>query len=97
MHHARNVRQATKVTPNFMSGQLRGPICIDNIHANSSLGDQYAARALALLNDTTTIKLVNTIDKYLPRKLIENKAESRFPFELGKDTPTDVNTWRIII
>lgn len=97
LHHARNVRQATKVTPNFMSGQLRGPICIDNIHANSSLGDQYAARALALLNDTTTIKLVNTIDKYLPRKLIENKAESRFPFELGKDTPTDVNTWRIII
>ena len=52
---------------------------------------------MALLNDTTTIKLVNTIDKYLPRKLIENKAESRFPFELGKDTPTDVNTWRIII
>ena len=90
-------RRRLNSTPNFLSGQLRGPICIDNIHSNSSLGDQYAARALALLNDTTTIKLVNTIAKYLPKKVIENEAESRFPFELGEETPKDVETWRIIL
>jgi len=86
-----------KAVPNFLSGQLRGPICIDNIHSNSSLGDQYAARALALLNDTTTIKLVNTIAKYLPQNVIDNEAESRFPFELGEETPEDIETWRIIL
>ena len=44
----------------FLSGQLRGPICIDNIHDNSSVGDQYAARALALLNDNITLDLIYT-------------------------------------
>jgi len=93
----RNGKYHHKSVPNFLSGQLRGPICIDNIHSNSSVGDQYAARALALLNDTTTIKLVNTIAKYLPQKVIDNKAESRFPFELGEETPIDIETWRIIL
>jgi len=31
----------------------------------SSLGDQFAARALALLNDRHTITIVNTIKRYL--------------------------------
>ena len=43
----------------------RGPICIDNMSEGSSLGDQFAARAFALLNDTMTIKMVNTIKRYL--------------------------------
>ena len=42
-----------------------GPICIDNMSEGSSLGDQFAARAFALLNDTMTIKMVNTIKRYL--------------------------------
>ena len=42
-----------------------GPICIDNMSKGSSLGDQFAARAFALLNDTMTIKMVNTIKRYL--------------------------------
>ena len=61
-----------------MNGQLRGPICIDNIHDNSSVGDQYAARALALLNDDITVKLIYTIGRYLPDSLKEGNAESRF-------------------
>ena len=30
-----------------------------------SLGDQFVARALALLNDTLTVKIVNTIKGYI--------------------------------
>lgn len=43
----------------------KGPICIDNMSKGSSLGDQFATRALALLNDTHTIKIVNTISRYI--------------------------------
>ena len=43
----------------------RGPICIDNMARGSSAGDQFAARALALLNDILTIKVVNTIGRYI--------------------------------
>lgn len=43
----------------------KGPICIDNMSKGSSLGDQFATRALALLNDTHTIKIVNTIRRYI--------------------------------
>ena len=43
----------------------QGPICIDNMAPDSPLGDQFAARALALLNDRFTITIVNTIKRYL--------------------------------
>jgi len=66
---------------NFDAGLLRGPICIDNIHTNTSLGDQYAARALALLNDNVTIQLVNTIQRYVPTAVLNGEMESRFDFE----------------
>jgi len=46
----------------------RGPICIDNMARGSSVGDQFAARALALINDTMTVKMVNTINRYLTAK-----------------------------
>ena len=65
----------------FDEGLLRGPICIDNVHINTSLGDQYAARALALLNDTVTVQLVNTIQRYVPKDVLEGKMESRLNFE----------------
>jgi len=39
----------------------RGPICIDNLHNNSSTGDQMAARAMLLKNDTMAYKLVYTL------------------------------------
>jgi len=65
----------------IFKGQFRGPICIDNIHTNSSLGDQYAARALALLNDNITVKLVSTIAKYVPRSVLEGEKESRLGIE----------------
>ena len=56
---------------------LKGPICIDNIHSNSSLGDQFASRALALLNDKLTVKLIYTIDRYIPDGCTEEDDECR--------------------
>jgi hypothetical protein len=43
----------------------KGPICIDNMADGSPLGDQFATRALALLNDSFTITIVSTIKGYL--------------------------------
>jgi hypothetical protein len=43
----------------------RGAICIDNANDDSSIGDQFAARAMALLNDNMTIKIVSTINSYI--------------------------------
>ena len=50
-----------------------GPICIDNMAKGSSLGDQFATRAFALLNDNMTVARVNTIRGYLKYKPNENE------------------------
>ena len=41
-----------------------GPICIDQTNIDVSLGDQYAARALALLNDEASMNMVSTLRSY---------------------------------
>jgi len=43
---------------------LMGPICIDQQHTGISLGDQFAARAMALLNDIHSCKQVSTLRGY---------------------------------
>ena len=53
----------------------RGPICIDNMASGSPLGDQFAGRALSLLNDSFTITIVNTIKRYLIANPNENRVE----------------------
>jgi len=55
----------------------KGPICIDNMAKGSSLGDQFATRALALINDTHTIQIVNTIKRYL----IADENTNRMDFD----------------
>tara|TARA_R100001015_G_C4626288_1_gene185190 strand:+ start:149 stop:1438 length:1290 start_codon:yes stop_codon:yes gene_type:complete len=50
---------------------LQGPICIDNLHNNSSIGDQLSARALILMNDQMAGPLIYTI-----RHTIENMLKS---------------------
>ena len=50
-----------------------GPICIDNMARGSSLGDQFATRALAVLNDNMTVARVNTIKGYLKTKPNKNE------------------------
>jgi len=47
-------------------GGFRGSICIDNLSSDSNLGDQFATRAIALMNDVITVRRVNTIKRYLP-------------------------------
>ena len=53
----------------------QGPICIDNMAKGSPLGDQFAARALALLNDTFTITIVNTIKRYITANANEYRVD----------------------
>mgnify|MGYP003125368864 FL=1 len=53
----------------------RGPICIDNANNDSSVGDQFAARAMALINDNFTIKIVSTIDSYINSEPDENRMD----------------------
>jgi hypothetical protein len=50
---------------------LQGPICIDNLHNNSSIGDQLSARALILMNDQMAGPLIYTI-----RQTIEKQVKS---------------------
>lgn len=53
----------------------RGPICIDNANADSSIGDQFAARAMALLNDRFTIEIVSTIKSYIRNRPNKNRVD----------------------
>tara|TARA_R110001606_G_scaffold384858_2_gene547974 strand:- start:581 stop:1759 length:1179 start_codon:yes stop_codon:yes gene_type:complete len=59
------VKEGKPLTFDKCKWAWKGPICIDNMSRGSSLGDQFATRALALLNDTHTIKIVNTISRYI--------------------------------
>jgi|13_taG_2_1085334.scaffolds.fasta_scaffold00481_31 hypothetical protein len=43
---------------------LLGPICIDQAHTDISIGDQFAARSMALLNDIHSFKHVSTLRNY---------------------------------
>ena len=68
----------------------------DNVHSNSSLGDQYAARGLALLNDNITMKLVNTIGRYVPKELKEDIDKvSRFDIPFADITGKEKD-WKVI-
>jgi hypothetical protein len=57
--------EKTGETTEHGDGEWKGPICIDNMAQGSPLGDQFATRALALLNDSFTITIVNTIRRYI--------------------------------
>ena len=56
-----------KVNTYFWSGKdWSGPICIDNLHVNSSIGDQLAARAMMLLNDRQAGDMIYTLRSLEP-------------------------------
>ena len=65
----------------FLVGSLKGPICIDNLTKHSSVGDQFAARAFALLNDKMTVALVSTINHYLSKEHYDGQTEHRIKFD----------------
>lgn len=60
---------------NFGKCGWRGSICIDNMGNHTPVGDQFAGRALALMNDTHTIKIVNTINSYITDNENENRID----------------------
>lgn len=56
-----------------------GPICIDQAHSGISLGDQFASRAMALLNDIHSFKHVSTLSgysRYIPKDRVDWNAVS---------------------
>lgn len=57
-----------------------GPICIDNLSSGASVGDQFAARAFACMNDPMLIKLVSTVGRYI-RNHEENQDEIRLDWD----------------
>jgi hypothetical protein len=50
---------------NYVESTWRGPICIDNMAQGSSLGDQFASRIFAVMNDSMTVARVSTLSHYL--------------------------------
>jgi len=52
--------------------QIIGPICIDNMMSGASKGDQYAARAMAVMNDHVLGTYVSTVRSYLQTLSDEN-------------------------
>ena len=60
----------------FTEPKWQGPICIDNMAEGSPLGDQFATRALALINDFHTINIVNTIRSYLKAEPNEYRSDN---------------------
>ena len=66
-----------KIGEKFVNPNWRGPICIDNMGANTPVGDQFASRALALLNDEFTMKIVSTIKTYI----MDNENENRIDWD----------------
>ena len=64
----------------FQHGYLNGPICIDNLGDTSSVGDQFATRAIALMNDNIIVKRVSTIDRRLKDREI-GQTDIRIDFD----------------
>ena len=66
----RNTQDVNPVIPNVINNTDKepywaGPICIDNLSSGASVGDQFAARAFACMNDTMLVKLVSTVRRYI--------------------------------
>jgi|MDSW01.1.fsa_nt_gb hypothetical protein len=69
------VYQPSRVNSEDNEPKWQGPICIDNMARGSSLGDQFATRALAFLNDFAVLKAVSTINNYIVSKPNENRID----------------------
>ena len=54
-----------KTSAVFLTGESTrdGPFCIDNLHDNSSIGDQIATRAMILRNDEKAKQMIHTLGR----------------------------------
>jgi len=74
-----------KVNTYYWTGtDWNGPICIDNLHVNSSIGDQLAARAMMLLNDRQAGDMIYTLRSLAP---LRDGWEGKHRFNRTKLTP----------
>ena len=55
---------------------MQGPICIDNLHNNSSIGDQLSARAMVLMNDKVARNMIYTLKSYITESEFEGKDKA---------------------
>ena len=60
---------------------LIGPICIDNMMSGAAKGDQYAARAMAVMNDNVLGSYVSTVRSYLDRITKDSDLAGRFDWD----------------
>jgi len=60
---------------------LIGPICIDNMMSGAAKGDQYAARAMAVMNDNVLGSYVSTVRSYLDRITKDSNLAGRFDWD----------------
>ncbi len=72
--------------------RIIGPICIDNIHKNSSIGDQLTARALALMNDVNSARSIYTIRDYVKQRQVKQLEITNYEETYRLDT-TKLNSW----
>ena len=58
-----NSSRFQRVSAVFVKGHRKydGPFCIDNLHDNSSIGDQIASRAMILKNDEQARTMIHTL------------------------------------
>ena len=81
----RNTENVNPVIPNVINNTDKepywaGPICIDNLSSGASVGDQFAARAFACMNDTMLVKLVSTVRRYIQEHQI-NQEDIRLDWD----------------
>ena len=60
---------------------LVGPICIDNMMSGAAKGDQYAARAMAVMNDNVLGSYVSTVKRYLENITKDSDLAGRFNWD----------------
>jgi hypothetical protein len=65
----------------FQDGYWSGPICIDNLTSKVSVGDQFASRAISLMNDSIMVARISTIKRYLSEGHTEGQEEQRVNFD----------------
>lgn len=64
---------------------IDGPFCIDNIHDNSSIGDQIASRAMIVMNDDKASKMVGTLRRIDDMSPANNRDKIRRWFTLRSE------------
>ena len=65
--------------------QVSSRICIDNLHNNSSVGDQISARALLLMNDEGAGPMVHTIRHHVQLGVAQRNE--------GRAKPSATQSW----